>query len=60
VAHTVVGAGLQVGLHGALVADPVGARGALEALEVLDLAAGLRLGGRRGEAGAGLLGELSG
>jgi len=43
VADTVAGAGLQVGLDGALVADPVGARAALEAFEALDLAAGLRL-----------------
>src|SRR3954451_24155464 len=59
VADAVAGAGLQVGLDGALVADPVATRAALEALEAFDLAAGLRLGGGRGEAGAGLFGELS-
>src|SRR4051812_49883156 len=58
-AAAVAGAGLQVGLDGALVADAVGARAALQAFEALDLAARLGLGGGRGEAGAGLLGELA-
>jgi hypothetical protein len=57
VADAVACAGLQVGLNGALIADPVGAWAALKALEALDLAAGLRLGRGRARAGAGLLGE---
>src|SRR4051812_24993550 len=59
VAAAVAGAGLQGGLNGALVADAVRARAALQAFEALDLAAGLRLGRGRREAGAGLLGELA-
>src|SRR5215218_8498859 len=58
-ADAVAGAGLHVGLDGALVADPVGAGIAGAAFEPLDLAAGLRLGRRRREAGAGLLRKLT-
>src|SRR5687768_4256649 len=59
VADAVADADLQVGLDGALVADAVGARATLKAFESLDLAARLGLGGGRGEARAGLFGELS-